>query len=92
MPINSVEIICLPCPKCEFVEKKIREAIKTIEIENKIKIPFEFKHTANLREISKYSLNPSQTPTVLINGSVEFAGKIEPLLVKKRLDLIHKGY
>lgn len=92
MSIKSIEIICIPCQKCEYVEIKVREAIKTIEMENKIKIPFEFKHTVNLLNTNKYSLKPSQTPIVLVNGSVEFAGKIDPVTIKRRLDSIQKGY
>lgn len=90
MSIKSIEIICLPCKKCEGLEVKIREMVKNIEMINKIKIPFEFKHTTNLLTISQYSLNPSQTPVIIINGIVEFAGKFDPILTKLRLEALHK--
>ena len=40
--------------------------------------------------ISKYNVNVSQMPAVLVNGTVEFAGKIDMLLLRKRLESIHK--
>ncbi len=90
MAIKTIEIICLPCPKCEGLEIKIREMIKGIEMVNRIKIVFEFKRHTNIKELSKYSLNASQTPAVLINGVVEFAGRVEPIIMRRRLDEIHK--
>lgn len=90
MPIQSIEVICLPCPKCETLEPKIRGVIKSIEAINKVKIPFEFKRTTSLRDISKYSLSPAQTPVILVNGNVEFAGRFDLILVRSRLESIHK--
>ncbi|MDD5730100.1 MAG: thioredoxin family protein [Candidatus Omnitrophica bacterium] len=92
MPIKSIEIICLPCPKCEALERKIMEAIRGLEFQYKIKLTFDFKKCTNLREMAKYSLNASQTPVVLINGSVEFAGRIDGQAIRPKLDSIHKGY
>lgn len=92
MAIRTIEIICIPCPKCDMVETKIREAIKNIEQDYKIKIAYEFKHTINLRDISKYNISPSQIPAVVINGALEFAGRIETPIIKRRLDAIHRNY
>ena len=91
MDIKSIEIICLPCQKCAGLEAKIRDMIKNIEMINKIKIPFELKHTTKLLTISQYSLNPSQTPAIIINGIVEFAGKFDLILMRHRLEAIHKS-
>jgi hypothetical protein len=44
VPIKSIEIICIPCNKCERLKTDIAEIIKTIELQNKIKIYYEFKH------------------------------------------------
>jgi len=90
MPIKSMELICAPCPKCMEVEQKLRDIVKSLEAIYRIKIPFEFIHTKNLLNISKYSLNASQTPVLLINGNVEFAGKLDWILIRKRLEAFHK--
>ncbi|OIO36457.1 MAG: hypothetical protein AUJ74_02480 [Candidatus Omnitrophica bacterium CG1_02_44_16] len=90
MSIKTIEMICIPCQKCVGIEAKVREMVKGIELINKIKIPFEFKHTTKLLNISQYSLNPSQTPAIIINGIVEFAGGFDPILMKRRLEAIHK--
>lgn len=90
MPIKSIEIICRPCHKCEQLKNKIPELIKAIEIQNKTKIFYEFKHTPDLREISRYSLNPSQTPPVIINGNVELAGTIDTSVVKMKLESLNR--
>lgn len=90
MPIKTIEIICLPCPKCSPLREKITTLIKTMEMQNKVKIVYEFKTTPNLREIGKYSLSPSQAPVLLINGNVEFAGKIDMNALRLRLEAINK--
>lgn len=90
MAIKSIEIICIPCKKCADLEIRIHEIIKCVEMINKIKIPFEFKHITDIRNISKYNLNPSQTPAVLFNGKVEFAGHIDLILVRRKLESLHR--
>jgi len=88
--IQSIEIICTPCPKCDQLKKKIIEIMKNMELQNKIKINYEFKHTTNLSEISKYSLNPSQLPAVIVNGNLEFSGQAEAMALRAKLESIHK--
>lgn len=90
MSINSIEIICLPCPKCELMKQTIMQAVKSLEFKHKVKLVYEFKLTPHLKEISKYSLNPSQVPIVLINGEVEFCGSVKPDTVLPKLDAIYK--
>ncbi|MFA6216652.1 MAG: thioredoxin family protein [Candidatus Omnitrophota bacterium] len=92
MAIKTIEVICRPCPKCEFIEKKIREVIKSLEIQYKTKIFFEFKHTENLKAMQRYSLSPAQVPVVLINGNVELAGRIEAASIKTKMESILRGY
>jgi hypothetical protein len=93
MPIKSIEIICIPCAKCDSMKNSIALAIKNLELRYKIKIAYEFKHTPTLKDISKYALNPSQIPAVLINGKPEFGGSIRQDMVLAKLDSIHKmGY
>ena len=90
MAIQSIEIICAPCPKCDQLKNRIIEIIKTIGLQNKIKINYEFKHTTNLSEISKFSLNPSQLPAVIVNGSLEFSGLAEAKALRAKLESVHK--
>lgn len=92
MAIKSIEIICIPCEKCEYMEFEIHKTIKNMENEFKIRIPFEFKHTITLQSISKYSLNPSQLPAVIINGNLEISGKAPAAIIKNKLSSIHQGY
>ena len=91
MPIRSVEVICMPCAKCQDVETKIKNAIKNIEFINHAKIIYEFKFTPQLRDLANYSLNPSQTPAILINGRVEFAGRLDWNLIGRRLDAVQRS-
>jgi hypothetical protein len=90
MSIQTIEIICIPCDKCEKLKANITEIIHRLELQNKTKIYYEFKHTPHLRDIANYSLNPSQTPALLINGSVEMAGTIDRIALKSKLEAIHK--
>ena len=90
MPIKTIEIICTPCAKCAPIKPKIDEIIRGLEMVNKVKIVYEFKQTPNLREISKYALNPSQAPVVVINGNVEMAGPVNMLILKNKLEAINK--
>ncbi len=91
MPIKSIEIICIPCKKCQGLENNIRNMIKSIESINRIKIIYDFKHTKDLKNITRYSLNPSQVPVIIINGQVEFAGRIDLINLRRKLDFIHRG-
>ena len=88
--IKTVEIICLPCKKCEAMKSAIFLAIKTLERKYQIKIRYEFKVTPNLKNISKYSVNASQAPILLINDQVELSGPVKPEMVAAKLDSIHR--
>ena len=59
MPIQSIEIICVPCLKCDGLEQKIRGMVDNIGVLSKIKISYEFKHTKKLDTISQYALTPA---------------------------------
>lgn len=90
MAIRSIEIICIPCHKCETLKNRITELIKNMELKNKSKIYYEFRHTPHLRDISRYSVNPSQTPALIINGNLELAGNIEPPQLKMKLESLNR--
>jgi len=91
MAIRTIEIICIPCPKCDRVKQMIAAAIKQIELQNRIKLTYELKHTPNLSNLANYSVNASQTPAVVINGRLELAGMIEQPALIKKLETIHRG-
>jgi hypothetical protein len=90
MPIGTIEIMCIPCAKCERVKRLIIDAIKVIEFQNKVKIVHQFKHTPNLIQAAQYSVNASQAPIVIINGNVAFAGQVTNDVIIKKLEAIHK--
>ena len=90
MAIQSIEIICTPCLKCDQLKKKIIEIIKNMELQNKIKINYELKHTTNLKDISKFNLNASQLPAVIVNGNLEFSGPAEAMALRAKFESIHK--
>lgn len=91
MSINSIEIMCIPCSKCEQMKKLITDSIKQIETQNRIKITYDLKHTPHLRDATQHSVNPSQAPIVLINGGVEISGLATKDLVDKKLLAIHRS-
>ena len=72
------------------MKKSIRDAVTSIELKYKVKISYEFIYTPNLTNLNRYGLNPTQIPAVLVNGRPEFGGAMEPRLVAKKLDLLHK--
>jgi hypothetical protein len=68
----------------------IGEAVKAIELQNKIKIVYDFKHTIHLRDVNRYSVNASQAPVVIINGKVELTGQPLPAVLKNKLEAINR--
>jgi hypothetical protein len=73
-----------------MLEQLLKQMVENIGRLYKITISFEFKHTKDLQNIGKYNVNAAQTPAILINGIVEFAGKFEPEALRKKLETIHK--
>ena len=90
MSIRSMEIICPPCPKCERLKSLIKQTSTYIEEQNKIKLSYDFKHSVSLADLSRYSVNAAQTPVLVINGQVEFAGGGDATALKNKLMAIHK--
>ncbi len=89
--IKTIEIICKPCHKCELLEERIKYIIRCMEMQQSIKIKYEFKHNTNIRDVAKYSFNMTQMPILLINGNVEFAGNVkEEHLIRIKLEEIMK--
>ncbi|OGX19032.1 MAG: hypothetical protein A3K83_00555 [Omnitrophica WOR_2 bacterium RBG_13_44_8b] len=92
MAVFNIEIICRKCSKCEFIELKLREAIRQLEYKYQTKIDYELKINEDLREMNKFALSASQRPVVVVNGNVEFAGRIMTRFLKSKLDSILKGF
>lgn len=86
MSIKNIEIVCIPCGKCEQLKANIQEIVKGLELKNRVKIIYDFKHTTSLREISNFGINPSQTPALIINGELEAAGRINIAVLRNKLD------
>jgi len=76
MSLRTIEIICTPCPKCDEAERKIKQVIKVLEWENKTKYVYDFKKTTDLRQAQKYSANVTLAPFIIVNGALEWTGKI----------------
>lgn len=88
MALRSIEIICAPCVKCADAERRIKQAIKGLELMNKAKYAYDFKKTADLRRISQYSAGVI-TPLIIINGTLEFSGKLPALeIIRNKLESI----
>lgn len=90
MSIKTIEVICIPCHKCQILKNRVDEIIKNLELRYRIKIFYEYKHTPHLKDIARYSINPSQTPAVIINGNLELAGNIEYTVLKMKLENFNK--
>lgn len=66
--------------KADIAEYVIRQAAKVTKIEVQI------TRTSNFAAYSAHAINPSQTPVIIVNGNVEFAGRApEPDAFRKRL-------
>jgi hypothetical protein len=79
--IKKIEIICMPCHKCEILLKKFESILDVLRRKYKIPIKCEIKHIYNkvevIQEMNKYGFNTGQLPIVLINDALAFTGQIE---------------
>ncbi len=91
MAIRTIEIICLPCGKCEQLKAMVINTIKSIELQGKTKIMYDLRITQSLLNVTNYGLSPAQTPVLLINGVVEAAGKIDQGVIRHKLVTIQKS-
>lgn len=81
----KIDILVQPNQRTETLEYVIRNAAKVLNIE------IQLNRTSNFAAYSNYAINPSQTPIIFINGSLEFAGKVPELEVfKKKLTEIKR--
>lgn len=85
----KIEILCPACPSCMKVERMIKRVMENLEIEMKLRPEVTITHINEYRQFSKYSINVSKTPIVVINGNVEFAGSVPDIdLLRKKLSAI----
>ncbi len=78
-----IKIICRACKKCESAEKKIKEALHELEIDNKVKYRYEITRSTNLSEAKQFSANISQTPFIVIDNQLVLAGRLRDVASTK---------
>ena len=64
----EILIVGAGCPKCQAVEKVVREVVEELKIEANV------SHLYDIKEFPKYKV--TITPAIVIDGKVVFAGKI----------------
>jgi hypothetical protein len=72
------------------MERLINESIRSIEIQHKIRINYQFKHTEHFRDVSRYSVNASQAPILVVNGHVECAGPVSHDMLRTKLTALNR--
>ena len=79
--IKKVEIICMPCHKCDKLIKVIENILQVLRRKYNIPIKCEIKHYQSKVEViqgmNKFNFNAGQLPITLINGTLAFAGQVE---------------
>ena len=74
-----IEILAKPNEPTVHIERLIQLAAMALKIQVQV------SKTSNFAAHSQFAINPSQTPIIIINGSLEFAGKAPELeMLKKR--------
>ena len=66
--MKKVEILGPGCPKCKFVEKRVKETIEELGIDAKV------EEVTDMGKIMEYGV--MVTPAVVVDGSVKAEGKI----------------
>jgi len=76
----KIDILVKPREKTDKVERIINDCAKLANIK------IQLNRTSNFALYTQHAINPSMTPIIIINGSVEFAGsQLIPGAVKRRL-------
>ena len=78
--IKKIEIVCLPCHKCELLKQRIEVITQCLEFKYHTRIRYEFIHCYKRKEviglIARYGYTINQLPITLINGEICFIGHI----------------
>ncbi|MCM8777762.1 MAG: thioredoxin family protein [Candidatus Omnitrophica bacterium] len=64
----EILIVGAGCPKCQAVEKVVKEAVEEMKIDATV------SHLYDIRQFAKYGV--TITPAVVIDGKVVLAGKV----------------
>jgi len=64
----EILIVGAGCPKCQAVEKVVKEAVEEMKLDAMV------SHLYDIKQFAKYGV--TITPAVLINGKVVMAGKV----------------
>jgi hypothetical protein len=76
--LRKIEIVCIPCHKCDVIREKIQIVLKCIEFTFSIRLNCRLIYYTNRKEAMKaviksgYSFN--ELPVTRINGAVAFTG------------------
>jgi small redox-active disulfide protein 2 len=66
--MKKVEVLGAGCPKCKFVEKRVKEIIEELGIDAEV------KEVTDMGTIMKYGV--MATPAVVVDSSVKSEGRI----------------
>ncbi len=76
--LEKIEIVCIPCHKCEVVKEKIETILRCIEGVRKKSIRCELIYYADrkkgMEEVIRSGYAINQLPVIRINGEVAFTG------------------
>lgn len=79
--IRTIEIVCLPCHKCEILIERIETIIRCLEFKYGTRIKCAFAHIDSKKEIvaalARYGYAINQLPITLINGEIAFIGHVK---------------
>jgi hypothetical protein len=79
--IKKVEIICIPCHKCEILKERIETITQCLEFKYNMRIKYELIHCENKKEViaalARYGYSINQLPITLINGEIAFIGHVK---------------
>ncbi|MGB9677250.1 MAG: thioredoxin family protein [Candidatus Ratteibacteria bacterium] len=64
----EILIVGAGCPKCQAVEKVVKEVVEELKIDANV------SHLYDIKEFARYGV--TITPAIVIDGKVVFAGKI----------------
>jgi len=76
--LKKIEIICIPCHKCDVVKEKIQGILRCLQGTLNVRMHCEIISYASrkeaMREINKSSYAINELPVILVNGQVAFTG------------------
>ena len=85
MPLQSIEIIARSLDQCDLAEKRIKQVLVTLSMENKAHYTCEIRKSTDLRKIERFSAGVN-LPLIIINGVLEYSGRLpEPQPLKLKL-------